>query len=712
MSLKSLAQHFEKLSYDDFLESISDVDIDQLEGLVAYLDDLYFNTDSSTFPDNRYDELKNDLLKRNHFFKSRVGAKMRDDEKTVVLPYWMGGSDKIQYGRKEDETKLTKWLAKYDSMVVTEKLDGISCLFCMNEKGQVNLYTRGDGREGADVSYLKEFVQFPADLKDRVAIPFVVRGELIMKKSTFETKKYCEQYKNIRNMVTGLVKRKTIQNGLYDIDFVVYEIVQEGKSNEVKEHEKQLNRLSLLGFLTPRSQVFPSSKQISMGTLKSTLVMFKERSNYELDGIVCHWNGKYIRNSSGDPDYLFAFKFNESIQTTTVIKIVWNLSRRGVYKPIVHFEPVVFNGVCLQKATGNNAKYVFSNKLGKGAIIRVTRSNDVIPKIVEIVQPCVEPFETAASLPDRFKWNANHVDIELELGVNTFQIDRHSKKESADLEMTKQKAELSLSQMSHFFKALKIKFVGEQTVAKLQEKYHVHTVLNLLQLFKSNEAKTFTDLLGAKTAARAIQNITEGVTNASDAELVCAAGMLGHGVSNKKLELILNKIPDFLTRDVSTVAKKTELFESIRIPQIGSCTQEMLFENIETAQHFLQSVRALFPKTSNQPLFESKEEKQPLFECKEEKQPLLQCRENKNDDGSQAENTLLEGLTITMTGFRDQQLQNRIVKLGGSCSENVTKNTTILLCKDGDSSSTKVKKALSYGVKVMTKAQFEEEYFS
>ena len=64
--------------------------------------------------------------------------------------------------------------------------------------------------------------------------------------------------------------------------------------------------------------------------------------------------------------------------------------------------------------------------------------------------------------------------------------------------------------------------------------------------------------------------------------------------------------------------------------------------------------------------------------------------------------------TVCMTGFRDKELQKKAEKLGCKFVDTVSKNTTILLVKDFEKSSTKMEKAKALGVRIMSKEEFEK----
>jgi DNA ligase (NAD+) len=140
--------------------------------------------------------------------------------------------------------------------------------------------------------------------------------------------------------------------------------------------------------------------------LVEKLVEFKQDSPYEIDGIIVQADIKYTRNTSGNPDYAFAFKILSEVAETTVINVEWNISKWGALKPRVEIEPVELAGVLITYATGFNAKFIKDNEIGPGSRILITRSGDVIPYILKILT------RTEADMPTiEYVWNETGVDI-------------------------------------------------------------------------------------------------------------------------------------------------------------------------------------------------------------------------------------------------------------------------------------------------------------
>lgn len=63
--------------------------------------------------------------------------------------------------------------------------------------------------------------------------------------------------------------------------------------------------------------------------------------------------------------------------------------------------------------------------------------------------------------------------------------------------------------------------------------------------------------------------------------------------------------------------------------------------------------------------------------------------------------------SVCFTGFRNKQWEERLVKEGHKVVSGVSKNTTILVTKDKESSSSKVKKAKNLNIPILTPEEFE-----
>ena len=68
----------------------------------------------------------------------------------------------------------------------------------------------------------------------------------------------------------------------------------------------------------------------------------------------------------------------------------------------------------------------------------------------------------------------------------------------------------------------------------------------------------------------------------------------------------------------------------------------------------------------------------------------------------------LVDMTFVYTGIRDKNSEELIVSRGGKIGSSVSKNTTHLVCKDTNSGSSKLEKAKSLGIKIMSLQDLED----
>ena len=72
----------------------------------------------------------------------------------------------------------------------------------------------------------------------------------------------------------------------------------------------------------------------------------------------------------------------------------------------------------------------------------------------------------------------------------------------------------------------------------------------------------------------------------------------------------------------------------------------------------------------------------------------------------------MEGMVFVFTGVRDKSAEESILKMGGKIGSSVSKLTTHLVCKDPNSGSSKLEKAMSLGVKVISIEELHELFLN
>lgn len=614
--------------------------VKNLETILDIAADSYYNTGQTLITDAAYDILIDRLrmLSPKSKIFSKTGADVKG--KKVKLPVWMGSMNKI----KTEEKLIDKWTSTFKGPYnISDKLDGISCLLTYKPSGTFNMYTRGNGEHGQDISHLLKLVNMSVD-DFQSDTKVVIRGELIMPKETF--KKYSKKMSNARNMVAGVVNsKKESVNVTYarDVDFVTYEIVEPA---DLKP-SAQLSMLKKWGLLTVYSDIY---NDIDLKILDNALQSRKKKSIYEIDGLIIADNKPHKRNLSGNPEYAFAYKGLTETAETKVIEVLWKPSKDGVIVPRIHFKKVRLSQADLEYTTGFNAKYIWDNNIGPGAVITIVRSGDVIPYIMNVVKPAAKP-----QMPnENYTWDKNEVNIILD--------------DADDNETVK------IQRLTKFARYIDVENLSEGLITKLV-KAGYDTIAKLITL-------TVDDLLSLegfqKTLATKIyQNLQVALQNVNMLVLMAASNEFGRGFGERKIKKILDVYPNIVNEYTKKTRSKWE-------------DKLLLLEGFDTitVDHFLDAM----------PDFQDfYEEVSDLIDIKLYKSVV-------KTDG------MFSGQTVVFTGFRNKDWQKFIESENGKVSGSVSKNTTLLVYNDGEESSAKYIGAKKLGIKTMTKTEFGKKY--
>lgn len=377
-------------------ETYEQYDQEDLVEILKAADDLYHNDTESFLTDAEYDAIRRVAEQMNpaHSYFQGIGSEVRGGK--IKLPHKMGSLTQVYEG------ETIKWITKYgledQQIVVSDKLDGSSALLTYDDNGNLQIaYSRGDGFEGADITrHLRKIPSVP----QQVSNPgLVVRGEIIIQKSKFPLAQKAKprdggkQYKNPRNCVSGLMNASTNPDAVYEyVDFVAYEIIKNG---DRASKSLMLDELSIKhGFLVPSWTAFKGN-ELSDDVLTKHLNDQRQKSKYEIDGVVLDVDLDELRqqiNPTKDtlnPEFSRKYKVADvsNYAETEVIGVEWSISKAGYLKPTVLFKPVLLEGATISRATGFNARFIYQNKIGPGAIVGIVRAGSVIPYITTTISP-------------------------------------------------------------------------------------------------------------------------------------------------------------------------------------------------------------------------------------------------------------------------------------------------------------------------------------
>ncbi len=487
------------------LDTLTEVQLNKMLDDANY---AFHTIGSPIMSDSEYDILYEYVSDK---FKKPEGVGAAVEKNKVKLPYEMASMDKI----KPDTGALVSWKAKYKGpYVLSCKLDGVSGMY--STEGDVpKLYTRGDGKVGQDISHLIPKLRLPKEKG------IVIRGEFVIPKEVF-TAKYADKFANPRNLVAGIVNRKTADEKINDLRFVAYEVIKP----EPLTPSAQMAKLASLDVDVVQNETLAD---ITNESLSQVLQDWRKNYLFEIDGVIVADDNIHPR-ATGNPDHAFAFKMvlSDQVAEAHVVDVLWSASKDGYLKPRVQILPLKLGGVTIQFATGFNGSFIEENKIGVGAIIQIVRSGDVIPKIMAVTTPAEK-----AKMPDvDYIWNDTHVDVMLADATGD--------------------ATVLEKNITGFFKGIEVDGLGPKNVEKMIKAGH-DSVPKILRMTKEDFLKV--EGFQEKTAQKLLDGIREAVSKMSLATLMAVSNKLGRGFSTKRAEMILAEYPNVLNEGERNVAK-------------------------------------------------------------------------------------------------------------------------------------------------------------
>jgi len=513
-------------------------------------DEAFFNTNKTIFTDDIYDIIKNHLRKndpKNPYLK-KVGAEITFNKEK--LPFYLGSLDKI----KDNEAEIIKWKKKYTgNYVVSEKLDGISCLLYY-DKGFAKLYTRGDGFEGQNITHILPYLRL--DLSKFTA-KTAIRGELIISRSNWA--KMSDVGANARNVVAGAIHSKTVNTAIVSkIDFVAYDMMfPRQKISASFESIKALD-IPLV------NHIKLSGDHLSLDMLSNTLQDWRKKSAYEIDGIVIYHDEEHKIMAGKNPKYAFAFKTILTQEQAEVIveEVEWNVSKHRFLKPLVKFNEVTLAGVKIKQATGFNAAYIQKNIIGPGSHIIIVRSGDVIPHILSVLTPASNNKPMMPEVP--YEWTDTNVDIVLK-GAE--------KNRDQDIQA-----------FTHFMKTLAIDGVKEGVLTKLYDAGY-DTLSKIINISLSDLQKL--EGFKEKSAAKVFDAL-QNIKGAHCDKLLTASNVFGRGFGEKKFKLISDEYPYIATNKAKALTLTTD--DIMKIKGMAKISAQQFIENLPKFYEFYEEL--------------------------------------------------------------------------------------------------------------------------
>jgi len=365
----------------------------------------YYTLDRPTISDAAYDRLVNELtrLERLHPEYAAADSPTRRVAGTTAagfrpVPHLgpMLSLDSVtdpQEVRRFVDAAGTGRAVRRPRFVLEPKLDGMSLEVVYRNGRLERAATRGDGRQGEDVTAnVLTMPSVPARLRGQAPRVLSVRGEVLMPVADFRrlnaalARQKKPTFANPRNAAAGSVRqldpRVTASRRLV---VFFYDVLRKTPALSMGNGLAQIKQLARWGLA-----VCPG---VQTATTFDDVVAYHRDLNrrrddlpYEIDGIVIKHNDLATRARLGStgrhPRWALAFKFAPREAETVIESITVQVGRTGALTPVAHLRPVSLGGVRVTRATLHNRAEIARKDLRIGDRVRIVRAGDVIPDVV------------------------------------------------------------------------------------------------------------------------------------------------------------------------------------------------------------------------------------------------------------------------------------------------------------------------------------------
>lgn len=300
----------------------------------------------------------------------------------------------------DNKPKVAKDAQLPGGRIKTPKMDGGSVELQYYKGVFQRSLTRGDGTYGLDCTAKLQYI-VPHKLK----VPYTgnIVGEYVISSQDLEGFSDSISQRNIPNGFLG--RDYASEEDCKRFSFVAYKIGM-SKTHKFSSRVAILEFIRSLGFLTVDYIVGSGVYQELIDRLQVI-----GGKNYLLDGIVS--SSEIIhQNEDGTiiyPDEL-AYKTITATAKPLVKRIDWNLTRTGKLIPTVVTDTITLSGANINRFLAHNAEYVNDNGIGIGARLEVTRSGEVIPYILDIIDPVTPDLpKVCPSCGSELSWKGVHL---------------------------------------------------------------------------------------------------------------------------------------------------------------------------------------------------------------------------------------------------------------------------------------------------------------
>ncbi|HIX84394.1 MAG TPA: NAD-dependent DNA ligase LigA [Candidatus Megamonas gallistercoris] len=651
--------------------------IENLRQKILYHNDLYYNQDNPEISDYDYDMMMQELKrleKDNPEFitensptqkvggtaKRQAGVLVRHDVPMLSL--------QDVFSREEVDTFVENMQNELSSpeFVVEEKIDGLSLALRYRNGELERAITRGDGIvQGEDVTAnALQIKDIKKKMKDKMPY-FEVRGEVYMTREAFALVNEKQEllgkrlFANPRNCAAGTLRQLDSKiTKERNLSMFIFNL-QKAEGREFSSHTQAYEFMYKQGMKIIHSYKVCRTKDEVWQAIEE---IGARRGNlaYDIDGAVVKVNDFAQREAVGAtskvPRWAVAYKYPPEEKETRVLDIELSVGRTGRITPTAVFEPVQLCGTKVERATLHNQDFINELDIRIGDTVKVYKSGEIIPKVRCVVKDKrpngTQPFIIGDSCPV--------------CGAKTIRDDK------ADIRCSNPHCPAQIERWIINFvgrDAMDIKGFGMMYIKTLIENGYIKDPSDIYDLYMYRDELIDKGLIGKEKNTDKLLTAIENSKKNAPWRLLCGLGILNIGKAAARS--LLNHFGSF---DKLAQADEAEIKE---VNDIGDISAKQVYD-----------------------FFQDEDNKKMLEKFKYAGVNMQQ--EIVAAGGKFAGLTFV--LTGTLTTMSRNEASELIQSLGGKASSSVSKKTDYVVA--GENAGSKLTKAESLGIKIISEAEF------
>ena len=562
---------------------------------------------------------------------------------------------------KEQAEKYGKEL-KY---VVETKIDGLSAALEYKNGEFVRGATRGNGLVGEDVTNnMLTIKSIPKKLKENIDI--TVRGEVFIGKEEFE--KLNEEralneeqlFANARNAAAGSLRQLDSNiTAKRPLDIFIFN-VQKSDTKQFNSHIESLNYLDSLGFNVNPVRIVCNNIEEVVSAINKIGEERKDLS-FGIDGAVIKVDDLELRKKIGStakvPKWAIAYKYPPEKKETILKDIICQVGRTGAITPLAIIEPVVVAGSTISKTTLHNEDFIKEKDIRIGDHIFIQKAGDVIPEVVEVLKDKRTGKEIKFEMPK----------VCPVCGAEVVREEGESVNRCIGIECPAK----MLRNIVHFVsrEAMNIDGLGESIIEQLIEKGFINNIADIYYLKYEDISSLKKE--GDKFTRNLLNAINDSKNNDLD-RVICSLGIRNVG----------SKLAKTLAKEFRSMDKlmEADIVRLNGINDVGEITANNIYD------------------------FFRQEQTIDLIQRLKDAGVNMEYLQEESDDER------FYGKTFVLTGSLEKYTRDEaseiIERFGGKTSGSVSKKTSYVLA--GEEAGSKLTKAQTLGVPIITEQEFEE----